>query len=50
MAGARRRILVVDDDSETAEQLMETSPRAAATRPTAWQAPSRWHHADQSRQ
>ena len=24
MAGARRRILVVEDDSETAEQLMET--------------------------
>jgi hypothetical protein len=37
MAGARRRILVVEDDSETAEQLMETSPRAAATRPAARQ-------------
>ena len=35
MAGARRCILVVEDDSETAEQLMETSPRAAATRPAA---------------
>ena len=35
MAGARRCILVVEYDSETAEQLMETSPRAAATRPAA---------------
>jgi hypothetical protein len=50
MAGARRRILVVEDDSETAEEIMETlttsgcneagGPRIARSWPaaTAWAA------------